>query len=105
MALGLVESPTFQPAKADHLGGEIDGHEPHREGGGPDEAGTRIQKNTDQEYPDPLEQVQLHRRLVPQMTLDGAIPVLPAPSHHVMMPARQRGSLHRGPRNPATIGR
>ena len=37
--------------------------------------------------PNPLEQTQLHRGLVPQMTLDGTIPVLPSPSHHAMIPA------------------
>ena len=69
------------------LDDEVDGHEPHSEGGGPDETGTRIQKNADQEYPDPLEQIQLHRGFVPQMALDGTIPVLPSPSHHAMLPA------------------
>lgn len=77
MPLDLLEFPALQSTDANDLGDEVDGHEPRREDNGPDETGTRIQKNADQEYPDPLEQIQLHRGFVPQMALDGTIPVLP----------------------------
>ena len=49
MPLDLLEFPALQSTDANDLGDEVDGHEPRREDNGPDETGTRIQKNADQE--------------------------------------------------------
>ena len=42
MPLDLLDFPALQSTDANDLGDEVDGHEPHSEGGGPDETGTRI---------------------------------------------------------------